>query len=119
MQAWERLENEWLKINVDCSYERKTNKAGARIIVRDHNAEAVIGRSKEIQADSAIQAEVMALREGMNVENNFWKAIFKVDSRDLYSKIVNREGDVDWRIMLIITNIQMLAPDKDGLAAPH
>ncbi|KAK9900951.1 hypothetical protein M0R45_002351 [Rubus argutus] len=80
---WHPPSDEFVKINVDGSWDPLNGDAGSGAIARNHLGIMVAGSSKSFRALSSIQAESQAIADGLLLakNGNFSKIIISSDSK--------------------------------------
>lgn len=63
--VWKPLNSESLKVNMNGSFLRSSGREGIGGPIRDSDGRVFIQFYKEVREDSTINAEVLALREGL------------------------------------------------------
>ena len=67
VERWIRSEEGWLKVNSDGAFDSTSMIAGTGIIVRNSNGVVADGKNKKRWAASALMAEAMALKDGVDL----------------------------------------------------
>jgi hypothetical protein len=92
---WEPPPFGWLKVNVDDAYTKKTGKAGAGIIIRNHFGEVLLSAWKVLHdARSAEEVEAYACLEGVSlaVEWGREKTILESDCLPIINSLISPDG---------------------------
>ncbi|XWS16885.1 hypothetical protein CRYUN_Cryun33cG0019600 [Craigia yunnanensis] len=67
MERWLKPVVGWLKVNCDGAMDLKTKVAASGVIVRDCEGVVVDGTNRRRMVDSALMAETMALKDGIDL----------------------------------------------------
>ncbi|CAH2041865.1 unnamed protein product [Thlaspi arvense] len=94
--TWEKPEIGWTKLNYDGSCKCKTGKSSIGGILRNHNAEFLLGYAEPIGRTTSTVAELAALRRGLElVLENGWNDVWlEGDSKSLVEMIAKRKVNV-------------------------
>lgn len=90
-----KLENGWIKINTNGSFDYNTKQAGERIIARDSNSVVIDGEGKSLVAE--LQVVYLGLK--FVVKKNLDKVIIETDSEVVFDdEVTNKEKRKIWHI---------------------
>ncbi|XVF79020.1 hypothetical protein PTKIN_Ptkin14bG0185800 [Pterospermum kingtungense] len=64
VEAWQKPEEDWIKINCDGAWSGNSSFAGVGVIARDCSAMVIAGKGEQVRGDSSIMVEAIACREG-------------------------------------------------------
>ena len=111
-REWKRPAEGWVKINCDGAFKIKQgsvteNEVGIGVVIRNKNREMVAGITKKVLIGSSIEAEAVALREGvwLAAERKMDRIMLETDSEILYKEITGRRKIGCWKIKSYIEDI--------------
>ncbi|OMP06416.1 hypothetical protein COLO4_08141 [Corchorus olitorius] len=110
-QIWQKPPEDWIKMNVDGSFDMKTRKAGIGVVTRNSNGYVISVISKKVEVPDALTAVALALREAAQhaVGNGWNKVCFETDSSLLYSDFHRSDcRDLNWKVGSIVQDIHLL-----------
>ena len=119
--AWKKPRIGWTKLNFDGSCKCLSGKASIGGVVRNHNAEFLLGYAESIgQANSTI-AELTALRKGLElVLENGWNDIWlEGDAKTLVEIIVKRRKVRCTEVQRHINHINTILPEFNNFFVSH
>jgi ribonuclease HI len=108
---WEPPPFGWLKVNVDDAYTKKTGKAGAGIIIRNHFGEVLLSAWKVLHdARSAEEVEAYACLEGVSlaVEWGREKTILESDCLPIINSLISHVESKS-SLFFLIKEIKLLS----------
>ncbi|KAL3519625.1 hypothetical protein ACH5RR_017774 [Cinchona calisaya] len=75
--VWEKPDIGWTKLNFDGSCKRKAGRASIGGVLRNHDAEFLLGYSEFIGQTNSTIAELVALQRGLElVQENGWRHVW-------------------------------------------
>ncbi|KAL3519623.1 hypothetical protein ACH5RR_017772 [Cinchona calisaya] len=91
--AWEKPDIGWTKLNFDGSCKCKTGRASIGGVLRNHDAEFLLGYSEFIGQTNSTIAELVALQRGLElVLENGWRYVWvEGDSKSLVEIIAQKK----------------------------
>ncbi|KAK7246605.1 hypothetical protein RIF29_41474 [Crotalaria pallida] len=120
--AWKKPGIGWTKLNFDGSCKGKSGKASIGGVLRNHNAEFLLGYAESIgQANSTI-AELLALRRGLELvlengwNNDIW---LEGDAKTLVEIIVQRRQVRCMEVRRHISDINSILPGFNNCIVSH
>ncbi|GAV67425.1 RVT_3 domain-containing protein [Cephalotus follicularis] len=119
--AWEKPDIGWTKLNFDGSCRGRGCKASIGGVFRNHKAEFVLGYAESIGKSSSTNAELAALRRGLElVLENGWTHIWlEGDAKTLVDIIVQRRRVKCAQVQRHISDINMILPELDNCIVTH
>ncbi|XP_026384142.1 uncharacterized protein LOC113279683 [Papaver somniferum] len=101
---WEPPPLQYLKINIDASYNSSSLLAGMGIIIRNSTGAYVMGRGALRRASNAQQAEAWAMLEAMQLaDSNGWShVIFESDNLGIFSFLQQQSSLCHWQSMPLL-----------------
>lgn len=120
---WKKPRIGWTKLNFDGSCKSLSGKASIGGVVRNHNAEFLLGYAESIgQANSTI-AELTALRRGLEIVlENGWKnndIWLEGDAKTLVEIIVKRRQVRCMEVNRHISHINLILPEFNNCFVSH
>ncbi|KAL2341968.1 hypothetical protein Fmac_009908 [Flemingia macrophylla] len=120
--TWKKPGIGWTKLNFDGSCKSISGKASIGGVVRNHNADFLLGYAESIgQANSTI-AELTALRRGMELALEYgWNKYLWVegDAKTLVEIIVKRRQVRCTEVQRHISNINSILPEFENCIVSH
>ena len=113
---WKRPQPSWCKLNTDGTFTPSAERSGGGRIIRDEHGDIIVGFYQPLIADSSIEAELLALAQGLEmakeVRGNIWiemDAEIVVDNiregclgasthSHVMARIINSIRDQNWKI---------------------
>lgn len=68
---WNPPERSWIKLNTDGAFAESTGKAGGGGIIRDHSGKMLAAFATPLDAQSAMEAELLAIHLGLTVSREY------------------------------------------------
>ncbi|XP_026417388.1 uncharacterized protein LOC113312869 [Papaver somniferum] len=101
---WDPPPLQYLKINIDASYNSSSLLAGIGIIIRNSTGAYVMGRGALRRASNAQQAEAWAMLEAMQLaDSNGWShVIFESDNLGICSFLQQQSSLCHWQSMPLL-----------------
>lgn len=102
------------KLNVDAAWVSKTN-AGMGAVLRNHKGDWITGMTKKVFANSVIETELIALREGILLAKEVWLDNIDVETDSLAAKdrLQNWKNETREEMGIIIADVaNLLLDDK-------
>ncbi|XP_024155909.1 uncharacterized protein LOC112163876 [Rosa chinensis] len=89
-----------IKVNVDGAWDKITTSSGSGVIIRDARGKFIAGSCRSCIAGSAIEAEAIALVDGLKLvkQLNLDNTVMESDSQELISALGNHIEKGNWRI---------------------
>lgn len=119
--TWEKPEIGWTKLNFDGSCKSKTGRSSIGGIFRNHEAEFLLGYAESIGESNSTNAELAALRRGMElVLENGWTDIWvEGDSKSLVDMIVRKRAVRCAEAQKHLHQIYLIIPELDRFTVTH
>ncbi|OWM75682.1 hypothetical protein CDL15_Pgr021847 [Punica granatum] len=97
-----------VKINCDAAWDKETSVAEIGVTAQNNMRNLVDGLGKKIWADSILDAEAIAVKEGMQMaEQKGWRAIIvETDSKILADSLIIEVPEVQWQIRSIVGDLR-------------
>ncbi|XP_027150495.1 uncharacterized protein LOC113750754 [Coffea eugenioides] len=102
--AWSRPSAGYVKLNIDGSSLENPGHSGAGRVFRDSSGNILCGFSLFLGSRTNMEAEAMALLEGLLLSENFLSLNVEMDSQVLLN-MVNGDGGVPWKLWLSIKSL--------------
>ena len=109
--AWAKPSIGYVKLNIDDSSLGNPGHDGAGGVFRDSDGNILAGFSLFLGSRTNMEAEAMALLEGLQSSASFHSLQVEMDSQALLN-MVNGNGRVPWRLWHTISCIQSLVLDR-------
>ncbi|CDP11300.1 unnamed protein product [Coffea canephora] len=106
--VWEKPPDGCVKLNVDGSSLGNPGSSGAGEVLRDSGGSVLRGFSSFLGSRTNMEAEALALLEGMLLSTDFPFLQVEMDSQVLLA-MVNGNGRIPWTLWKTISRIQTLA----------
>ncbi|WMV33834.1 hypothetical protein MTR67_027219, partial [Solanum verrucosum] len=74
-----------LKLNIDGSYEPKTNSGGTGGVIRHHQGCWIMGFACKVRAQNVLHAQLVALLHGLNLAKEKKQLLVETDSQVLFN----------------------------------
>ena len=103
--AWSRPPIGYVKLNIDGSSLGNPGHSGVGAVFRDSSGNILCGFSWFLGSRTNMEAEAMALLEGLLLSATFHSLHVEMDSQVLLN-MVNGDGGVTWRLWLTISHIK-------------
>ena len=119
--AWEKPHVGWTKLNFDGSCKCNTGRASIGGVVRDHNAEFLLGYAESIGQTTSTIAEMAALRRGLElVLDNGWSQVWlEGDFLTLVEIIMQGRRVTSVEAQKQVSRIKSLIPELDKFLITH
>ena len=105
----------WMKVNCNRAFsmikgETKKCAAGMRVVIRKGDGKVISGVACKVKVCSNIEAEAVAIREGMELAKRMRIKKIEVenDSEILYKRCIGKENMTNWKMEPYVQDIQML-----------
>lgn len=119
--SWKKPEIGWTKLNFDGSCKWETGNASIGGVVRDHNAEFLLGYAEPIGKTNSSVAEFVALERGLELvlENDYTDVWLEGDYQTLV-EIISQKRDVKCvEIQKRVSSISLLLPEFRNCFVTH
>ncbi|MED6206105.1 hypothetical protein PIB30_119031 [Stylosanthes scabra] len=95
--TWHAPPQGWLKCNLDASFCKATATGAIAMITRDTNGRVIKGAAGSIQANSALAAEALAIREAMKQakSHKMERVLFETDNQVLVQAIKSHTINIE------------------------
>lgn len=119
--TWKKPGIGWTKLNFDGSCKGKSGKASIGGVIRNHNAEFLLGYAESIGRANSTIAELTALRRGLElVLENGWNDIWlEGDAKTLVEIIVQRRQVRCMEVRRHINHINSILPGFNNCIVSH
>ena len=119
--AWKKPGVGWTKLNFDGSCKCESGKASIGGVVRNHNAEFLLGYAESIGRANSTIAELTALRRGLElVLENGWNDIWlEGDAKTLVEIIVQKRQVRCMEVQEHISSINSILPGFNNCIVSH
>lgn len=119
--TWEKPQVGWTKLNFDGSCKCSTGAASIGGVMRDHNAEFLLGYSESIGRTTSTIAEMAALRRGLElVLENGWNQVWlEGDFLTLVEIIMKGRRVRSAEAQKQVSDIKLLIPELDNFLITH
>lgn len=119
--TWEKPEIGWTKLNYDGSFKRNTGRSSIGGIIRNHNADFVLGYAECIGKSNSTIAEFAALYRGLEIvlENGWSDVWLEGDSKLLVDIITNRRAVRCPKVEKHVANINLIMPEIKNCVLTH
>ncbi|XP_042045568.1 uncharacterized protein LOC121791808 [Salvia splendens] len=89
---WEPPDPPWIKVNTDGSFNEAINKAGGGGVIRDFSGKMLVAFCIPFEAQSALEAELLAMIHGLNIAKEFGLPIWIESDAEQAIKLINGAG---------------------------
>ncbi|KVH97022.1 hypothetical protein Ccrd_000884 [Cynara cardunculus var. scolymus] len=119
--SWEKPEIGWTKLNFDGSCKCKTGKASIGGVVRDHNAEFLLGYAEAIGRTNSTVAEFVALQRGLELvlENGYKDLWLEGDCKTLVEIVAQRRHVKCDEVQKRVSCINLILPEFRNCFVTH
>lgn len=119
---WKKPKFGWTKLNFDGSFKGLSGKGSIGGVVRNHNAEFLLGYAESIGRTNSTLAELIALRRGLElVLENGWNSDIWLegDAKTLVEIIVQRRQVRCKEVQRHLSHINSILPEFDNCIVSH
>ncbi|BAT87000.1 hypothetical protein VIGAN_05033700 [Vigna angularis var. angularis] len=118
---WKKPSIGWTKLNFDGSCKSLTGKASIGGLVRNHNAEFLLGYAESIGEANSTVAELTALRRGLELaRENGWNDLWlEGDAKTLLEIIEKGKKARCMEVERHISDIKSILPDFNKMMVSH
>ncbi|KAI8537679.1 hypothetical protein RHMOL_Rhmol09G0042900 [Rhododendron molle] len=108
--TWVALDISKLKANCDVAYKKEDTNNKVAVVIRDHRGATIDGRAKTFNILSALQGELVAIREAcFMVSRSSWQgATVESDCREAIL-LSSSENIPPWEVAAVVLDIRELA----------
>ena len=119
--SWEKPEIGWTKLNFDGSCKCKTGKASIGGVVRDHNAEFLLGYAEAIGKTNSTVAEFVALQRGLELvlENGYTNLWLEGDCKTLVEIVAHKRHVKCDEVQKHVSCINLIIPEFRNCFMTH
>lgn len=119
--AWEKPEKGWTKLNFDGSCKCKTGRASIGGVLRNHEAEFLLGYAESIGGTNSTIAEVVALQRGLELVLEYgWRDVWiEGDSKSLVEIIAQKRKVNCAEVQKHVGHINEIIPELNNCVVTH
>ncbi|KAL7605108.1 hypothetical protein Lser_V15G16579 [Lactuca serriola] len=119
--SWEKPDIGWTKLNYDGSCKCKTGKASIGGVLRDHNAEFLLGYAESIGKTNSTVAEFVALQRGLELvlEKGYTDLWLEGDCKTLVEIIAQKRRVKCFEVQKHVSGINLILPEFRNCLVTH